>query len=344
MKRRNFTLAELASFTGATLSGNGNVMISGVADLESAGPAEISFLANVRYEQAMRRSTAGAIFIDSKTKQELGKNYLVHENPSQAFQKTVEAFHGQGAEISGFKGIHPTAVIDPSCKIGHGVTVCPYAVIDKEVEIGEGSFIGSGSYVGPYTKIGKRCIIHPHVVVREACLIGDQVIIQPGAVIGSCGFGYLTDRTGAHTKLNQVGSVVIEDDVEVGANTTIDRARFKATRIGKGTKLDNLIQIAHGAIIGEHNIWAAQTGIAGSSQTGKYVVVGGQAAIAGHLKVGDRVMLAGRAGVSKSILKPGKYGGFPAIPLAEYNRMGVFLRNIEKFVQQIQTIQQALQK
>lgn len=339
-----FTLRELASYTNSTLVGDPEYCIKAVADLESASPQDASFLANPRYVQAMRSSKAGVVFVDATTLLIENRNFLINENPSQAFQKTVEAFHKDSQELSDFLGIHASAVIHASCKIKEDVSIGPQAVLDKNVSVGERTFIGAGCYIGPGTVIGKDCIIHPRVAIREFCIIGDRVIIQPGAVIGSCGFGYITDKFGRHTKLNQLGNVVIEDDVEIGANSTIDRARFKTTRIGRGTKIDNLVQIAHGVIIGEHNLIVAQTGIAGSTQTGKHVIIGGQVAIAGHLKIADGVMIAGKAGVTKSVTKAGKYGGVAGIlPLEEFNRNGVFLRNIEKYVNEIKNLQARLE-
>ncbi len=342
MKRKSFTLAELATYTQSKLVGNPDYVITNVADLDTAGITDVSFLSNPRYNQAMQRSLAGAIFILPNSKTPEGKNYLIAENPSEAFQKTLEAFHGKTQELTGFADIHPTAVIHPTAKIGNHVTIGPYAVIDKEVEIGNNTFIGSGCYVGPFSKIGSDCVIHPHAVVREKCCLGNRVILQPGAIIGSCGFGYLTNKEGVHTKLNQVGIVSIKDDVEIGANSTIDRARFNVTEIGEGTKLDNLVQIAHGVILGPHNIFAAQSGIAGSASTGKCVIAGGQVAIAGHLHISDGVILAGRSGVTKSLTKPGPYSGMPAKPLAEHNRNGVFVRNLEIYVGQIKDLQKRI--
>jgi len=343
MKKNTFTLAELAAQTGAQLIGDATYCIRNVADLDTATEEDISFLANPRYEQAMLKSNAGAVFISHNTPRVPHKNYLIHENPSAAFQKAIEFFHGKDVELSHFTGIHPSAIIHDTCTIAKGVTIGPYVVIDKETVIGEGSFIGSGCYIGPYTTIGTNCVLHPHVTVRENCTLGNRVILQPGVVIGSCGFGYIPDRQGRHIKLDQRGTVQIEDDVEIGANSTIDRARFKSTRICRGTKIDNLVQIAHGVVIGEDNILVAQTGIAGSSQTGKHVVIGGQVAIAGHLKLEDGVMLAGRTGVTKSLPK-GKYGGIPAMPLQEHNRNGVYLRNIETYVNHIKDLEKRLQK
>lgn len=339
---KEFSLAELAELTGAQLVGNPDHRISNVADLESAEAKDASFLANPRYEQAMRKSNAGVIFVDPKTALAEGRNFLISENPSQAFQQLIDTLHARSSELTGFSGIHPTAVIHETCKLGQQVTVGPHAVLDKNSKIGDRTFIGAGCYIGPETVIGSDCILHPHVTVREQCLVGNLVILQPGVVIGGCGFGYTTDK-GRHIKLNQVGNVTLEDDVDIGANTTIDRARFKTTRIGRGTKIDNLVQIAHGVNIGPHNIIVAQTGIAGSTETGKYVVLAGQTAIAGHIKLADGVMISAKSGVSKSLPKAGKYGGIPAVPLPEYNRTSVYLRNIETYVKEIQSLKARLE-
>lgn len=330
--KQSYTLSELAVLTHSQLIGNGGHVITNVADLVEAQAEDASFLANPRYLQAMNQSQAGVIFIHPQVKTIPGKNFLVNDNPSQAFQKVVEFFFHEASTLTGFKDIHPTAVIHESAQLGLDVQIGPYAVIDKDAVVGNQTFIGSHCYIGPKTLIGQGCIIHPHVTIRERCLIGDRVIIQPGTVIGSCGFGYLTNQMGQHTKLNQVGTVTLQDDVEIGANAAIDRSRFKTTLIKRGTKVDNLVQIAHGVILGEDNLIVAQTGIAGSTQTGKHVVMGGQTAVAGHLKIHDGVMLAGRSGVSKSLNKPGKYNGAPVMPIEEYNRNAVLLRNIEKFI------------
>lgn len=249
----------------------------------------------------------------------------------------VDLLHPVRQSPSGFKGIHPSAVIHETAQLENSVTVGPHAVIDEDVKIGSGTFIGAGAYIGPQTTIGALCLIHPRVVIREGCQIGQRVIIQPGAVIGSCGFGYTTDKQGRHVKLNQVGNVVIEDDVEIGANTTIDRARFKSTKVSQGSKLDNLVQLGHGVELGAHNIIISQTGIAGSTSTGQYVVLAGQVAVAGHLHLSNGVTVAGKSGVTKS-LPAGKYGGIPAVPLEEYNRNHVFLRNIERYIEQLKAL------
>lgn len=337
MKRISFTLAELAALTNSHLVGEASHRITNVADLESAGNEDASFLANPQYEKAMLASKAGVVFVSPRDTLPTGRNFLIAENPSRAFQQAVEAFVGE-VKMTGFADIHPSAIIHPDATIGPNVTIGPKAVIDQGVTVGERSHIGAGCYIGPQVTIGSDCHIHPNVTVRERCQIGHRVILQPGSVIGSCGFGYTTDAQGKHTKLNQVGIVVIEDDVEIGANTTIDRSRFKATIIGRGSKIDNLVQIGHGVVIGPRNIIVAQTGIAGSTQTGANVVIAGQVAVAGHLTIAAGTMIAGKSGVSKSITKPGKYGGIPVVPIQEYNRNSVYLRNIESYINQIKEL------
>jgi UDP-3-O-[3-hydroxymyristoyl] glucosamine N-acyltransferase len=336
------SLEEIVKITGAALIGDPKFLISDVADLESATPEDISFLSNPRYEQAMLRSKAGAVFVQSEmNKLPENRNFLLTSDPSLAFQKLIDHLFKDKKQLTGFHGIHPTAVIHPTAEIGKDVTVGPYAVIDQNASIGDGTLILAGCTIGPFVKIGSRCILHSHVIVREHCAIGDRVILQPGAVIGSCGFGYITDKTGRHIKLDQVGNVTIEDDVEIGANATIDRSRFKTTRISRGSKIDNQVQIGHGASIGESNIIVAQTGIAGSSSTGRYVVIGGQAGIAGHLKIGDKVQIAAKSGVSKNLLK-GNFGGYPAIPFDEHQRQNVRIRHLARTEEKIKEIEQRI--
>lgn len=345
MAKKIFTLEELSKLTHSRLVGDAQYCITNVADLESSGPEDASFLGNPQYENTMRASKAGVIFISENVTRTEGKNFLITENPSRAFQITLEAFLGSHLnQFSGFSGIHPTAVIHESAKIGNQVIVGPHAVVDQDVTIGDNTTISAGCYVGLGTSIGTDCFLHPKVVVRERCQIGNRVILQPGAIIGSCGFGFTTDARGRHTKLNQVGIVIIEDDVEIGANTTIDRSRFKATIIGRGSKIDNLVQIAHGVVIGQDNIIVAQTGIAGSAKTGNYVVIGGQVAVAGHISIADKVMIAARSGISKSITESGKYGGLPAIPLHKHQRTSIFLRNIEMYVEHIKELQRQIKE
>ncbi len=337
-KDQCFTLAELATLTNARLVGDPAHIIKGVADLQSALPQHASFLSNLRYEQAMRKSSAGVVFVDASISLSEGKNYLVAENPSRAFQQVIEAFSAFTKEITGFTGIHSSAVVHPTAKIGKDVSIGPLAVIDKGASIGDRTCIGAGSFVGLNVSIGDDCVLYPHVVVRERCTLGHRVILQPGSVVGLCGFGLTTNEKGQHKRLQQLGTVVLEDDVELGSNTVVERARFQVTRISQGTKIGSLVIVGHNSLIGQHNIIVSQAGLAGSSETGSHVTLAAQTGVAGHLKLADGVILTARASVSKSLPK-GIYSGEHAMPLHKHNRLTVYSRKIEEYVKQIQVLQ-----
>lgn len=341
---RSFTLQELADLTQSELRGDPSHRITGVEDLESASSEEISFCANTRYIPLIQKTKAGAICVDSNTPLVSQKNFLISSNPSDTFQQLINLFLSSKDASSGFKGIHETAIIHPSCKIGQNIQIGPYVVIDQGCIIGDHTTIEAGSTLGPLVRVGVHCLIHSHVTIREQCILGDRVTIQPGAVIGSCGFGYTTNNRGEHTKQMQLGIVVLEDDVEIGANVTIDRARFKETRVGKGTKIDNLVQIGHNVKLGPHNLIVSQTGISGSVKTGRNVVMGGQTGTVGHIEITDGALFAARSGIKKSITKPGKYGGNPAISLEAHNREQVYLRRVADFSKKIQALEQRIQE
>jgi len=341
---KQFSLEELAQLTSSELVGNPTVLISNVDNLKSAGESDASFLANPRYNEEMKQSQAGVICIDNKTEIVEGKNFLICESPSRTFQIIAEKLLASQNHHSGFEGVHASAVIHDSAQIAENVTIGPHVVIDQNVQIGEGTKIIASVSVGPGVIIGKECTLYPGSVVRELCTLGDRVILQPGAIIGSCGFGYTPDpKTGKHTKLEQLGTVILGDDVEIGANSTIDRARFKTTLIKKGTKIDNLVQIAHNVELGENNIIVSQSGIAGSSKLGNNVCLGGQSGVVGHVSITDNVIVATRGGVSKSIKQPGIYRGGPVAPLREYNKREVYLRNIETYVQEIKKLKKRIE-
>lgn len=345
MGAKTITIAELAKLTGSTIVGDSTHIIHGVADLESATPEDAAFFANLRYEKHLRESIAGVVFVDPSVPLLPNRNYLLTKSPSDTFQQVIEFFFENADQLTDFIEVHPTVVIHPTCKIGQNVTIGPHAVLDAHVSIGDNTSIGAGCYIGPHSVIGANTLLHPRVTIRERCSIGNRVILQPGVVIGSCGYGYTQNAKGQHTKLKQLGDVIVEDDVEIGANSTVDRARFKTTRIGRGTKIDNLVQIGHGVEIGECNLIIAQTGIAGSTKTGKYVIIAGQVAIAGHINIADHVVIAGRSGVTKSLTEAGKkYGGIPAVPLNEHNRTNVHIKHLSKYVEQLKDIEKRLQK
>lgn len=341
---KTLTLEELSVLTKSKMVGDSTHAVTGVDSLESATTSDVSFLANLKYKEAMHTSRAGVICITPNLPLVEGKNYLISEDPSRTFQQIAEILYAATFHTTAFNGTHPTAVVHPSAKIGNNVNIGPYVVIDQDVHIDDDTILGPFVSIGPGVKIGKSCQFYAHVVVREGCHIGNRVILQPGAIIGSCGFGYTIDKEGRYHKLEQLGTVIIKDDVEIGANTTIDRARFKQTTISQGTKIDNLVQIGHNVHLGENNIIVSQSGIAGSAKTGKNVALGGQAGIVGHLEITDNVMIATRGGVSKSINQSGKYAGGPVMPLADYNRTQVHLRKITGYVKKIEQLEKRLKE
>ncbi len=332
-----YCLAQLAELLDSELRGNPDEIIYGVNTLEDARPGEASFLANPLYKNLARNSKASLI-LSAEIDPSLPKqNFLITPNPSETFQKMLALFGSVSVE-SGFRGIHPTAVIHPTAEIGEAVEIGPYVVIDQDVKIGAKTKIRAHVFIGASSALGTSCEIHPHVTIREGCSLYDRVILQPGCVIGSCGFGYLPNASGALQKLQQWGSVVLEEDVEIGANTTIDRARFKETRIKKGSKLDNLIQIGHNVEVGEHNVIVAQTGIAGSTKTGPRVMMGGQVGIVGHVTIAPDTKLATRSGVNRS-LETGTYRGSPVFPIREYNEQKVHVKRLSKYAKRIEELE-----
>lgn len=335
------TLKELAELTGSDLEGNPDYIIHGVDELQTATPEEISFFSNSKYKDLLQKSLAGAVCVDRKTLLAEGKNYLVSDNPSETFQKLVMLFL-PSKEKSGFSGIHPTAVIHPSVILGANVQIGPLVIIDRDCVIGDNTTISAHVSVGPEVHMGKDCIIHPNVTIREGVKIGNHVILQPGSVIGGCGFGYITTERGEHKKVKHFGIVVLEDYVEIGSNTTIDRARFKETRIKKGSKIDNLVMIAHNATIGENNLIVAQTGVAGSSKTGRNVILAAQTGVVGHVEIADGVVLMARGAFSKNITEPGAYGGVPAIPVKQYHEQVIHAKRLANYIARIQALEKKI--
>jgi UDP-3-O-[3-hydroxymyristoyl] glucosamine N-acyltransferase len=343
MIKQSFTLKELADIVSATLVGDPSYEVFGVNTLSEANSREVSFLANSRYSEQLKTSQAGVVCVEKNFSPLPDKNFLLSDDPSLTFQKILQCFLPKNSSFSHFsEALHPTAIVHPSASIGKNVKIGPHAVIDANVIILENTIISSFVYIGPDVQIGSDCFFHPHVVIREGSVLKNRVILQPGVIIGSCGFGYVPNEKGEFKKLEQLGNVIIEDDVEIGANTTIDRARFQSTKIGKGTKIDNLVQIAHNVDIGPHNGIAAQTGIAGSSTTGSHVLMGGQVGLIGHVHVGDGSMLATRTGVSKNLAPRGKYRGSPALPLDEYNRQKVYVRKLKTYVKKIEELEKRI--
>ncbi|PYI95701.1 MAG: UDP-3-O-(3-hydroxymyristoyl)glucosamine N-acyltransferase [Verrucomicrobia bacterium] len=333
-----FTLEQLAKTSGGQLVGDPSLRITGAASLAEATPGEISFFANPKYIGLLRKTRASAVFVPLHFADTLDVAQIRVSNPTKAFEQIVLKFAPK--PITFAPGIHPTAVVDPSAQLGERVSIQPHAVIEAGVTIGDDTIIGAGSYVGHETIIGSSCLIYPRVTIRERSRIGSRVIIHSGAVIGADGFGFeMVD--GRQQKIQQLGIVQIDDDVEIGANTTIDRARFGRTWIQQGVKIDNLVQIAHNVVIGKDSVIVAQTGISGSTRVGQRVMMGGQVGIVGHLEIGDGTAIGAQSGISKST-QGGAWFGSPAVPLAEAKQQIAWVHRLGKLFARVKEIEKKL--
>ncbi|MCM8773549.1 MAG: UDP-3-O-(3-hydroxymyristoyl)glucosamine N-acyltransferase, partial [Candidatus Omnitrophica bacterium] len=319
-----YTLGELAQMIGGELVGSPDIVITGISGIKEAKEGDITFLANSKYARLMKTTLASAI-ITSKDVVNSHKALIKTDNPSLAFAKVVNIFSPYKQEY--IEGVHPTVVFGRQCKLGSNLAIGPYVIIENDVEIGDNTKIYGGCYIGHKVTIGKDCLIYPNVVIRDRVEIGNRVIIHSGAVIGSDGFGFAMVK-GVQEKIPQIGIVVIEDDVEIGANVTIDRARFDKTIIGKGTKIDNLVQIAHNVVIGENCVIVAQAGISGSTTLGKGVILAGQSGVVGHITIGEGAIVAAQAGVTKSIPPHTKVSGYPAKPHSIAKRVNAYVQRL----------------
>jgi len=328
------TVAELAQRLGCPFEGDGEVVIRGVASLESAGEGDLVFLAHPKFRPLFEQAEASAVIVSLEEK--LGKiPCLRSKTPNLTFLKAIEIFFQPYLPES---GIHPNAVVAESAKIGKDVSVGAYSVVGEEVEIGDGTIIFPHVDIYPYVKIGTGCILHSQVTVREDCILGNRVFLQNGAVIGADGFGYARKGDGTHVKIPQMGTVILEDDVEVGANTTIDKAAMDKTIIRRGTKIDNLVQIAHSVEIGTDSIVISQAGIAGSSKIGKNVIIAGQAGIPDHVHIGDNSIIAAQAGVIGSLPAGSRVAGSPHMKNKEYWRMWVNVKKIPELIKELKEL------
>lgn len=331
-------LEDLAGLVGCAVpEGAGSVEITGVAALQDAGEGDVTFYGNPRYLAQLRASKAVAAIVPADFDEPVGPLLLRVDDPAASFAAAVAAFAPM--ESPAPVGIHPTAAVDPSALIGSGVSIGPLVVIEAGARIGDGSVIGSGCLVGRDVKIGTGCRLYPGAIIRERCILGDRVILQPGSVIGSCGFGYELQE-GRHVKIPQTGIVEIGSDVEIGAGTTIDRARFGSTTIGEGTKIDNLVQIAHNVRIGAHSIICAQVGIAGSTRIGSYVTLAGQVGLAGHIEIGDKAVLGAQSGVSKNVPAGSFLIGAPAKPIKEWKQSNFYISQLHKLFDRVKGLEE----
>ena len=322
MKR---TAQEIADYIGGELQGSASVALGSVASLKNAGTSDLSY-AEEKFQEDVLTSRAGCVIVGGG--EFPGRTVILVRNPKLAFARGA-AWLLEPDKNDG--GIHPSAVIAPTAHIGKNVKVGPLVVVEGGASIGEGTVLEAGSYVGRNSRVGKDCILHPKAVIYAAVEIGDRVIIHSGAVIGADGFGFVRDGK-AHVKFPQVGRVLIEDDVEVGANTCIDRGSLETTIIRRGTKLDNLIQIAHNVEVGEHTVIAAQTGISGSSTLGSECLIGGQVGIGEHATLEDKTMIGGQGGVlnGKRVHGGEILWGTPVRPLREFLLQQAYLARLAR--------------
>lgn len=331
-------LSELAARLACDLEGDGDIDIARVATLEQAGSGDIAFLANPKYASQLPHTRASAVIIGT------GVNgapcaVLRSKNPYLAFALATQALYPVKRPDP---GLHPTAIVAPDAVIGHDVSIGPYVVIGSGVRIGARTTIHAHAVIADGAFLGTDCIVHSRVTIRERVMIGAGVIIQDGAVIGSEGFGFATREDGTHEKIPQVATVVIEDDVEIGANTTIDRPAVGETRVHSGTKIDNLVQIAHGVVVGKNSLLAAQVGVAGSSVIGEQVMLGGQVGVTGHVTVGDRAKASAKTGITGNVPADAFITGYPHMDNLEWRKSYVVFRRLPDMRKQLADLEERL--
>ena len=326
------TVDDIARKLNGTVQGDGSLTIKSVASLKQAEVGDLAFLSNPRYIPDMAKTRASAVLVNEDWQGESAITLIRVKSSDNAFAQV--AFWLARPPIVHKAGIHATAVIAADAKIGKDVTIGPHCVIESGAVIGDGTVLVAQCYIGHFCIVGNQCLFYPHVSLREHCKVGHRVILHNGAVIGSDGFGYVKEA-GHWKKVPQVGIVVLGDDVEIGANTTIDRARFGETRIGNGTKLDNLIQVAHNVTIGEDTAMAAQVGMSGSCHIGNRVQLGGQVGVAGHIEIGDDTVVMAQSGVSKDIPPSSILLGSPAIPVREAKKLHAHSMRLPELKQKV---------
>lgn len=331
------TIKEISELVKGELVGDGSIAITGISGIQEARGGDITFIARSSDEDLIGETKASCVIVPKDIKKAFDRTLIKVDYPSVALSRIIEFILPDS--IPHPKGIHNTAIISKSASIGKNVSIGAYAVIGDDVKIDDNTIIYSLTYIGRKTKIGSDCIIYPNVTLREGIVIGNRVIIHPGAVVGSDGFGYDTLRDGSHVKIPQLGTVVIEDDVEIGTCATIDRARFAKTVIGKGSKIDNLVQIAHNVIIGPYCLIAAQTGISGSSTLGRNVVFGGQVGVVDHVNIGDFVMAGGGTKIPKSFPAKTVLFGYPAKPVDKARKLIASLGLLPKLFERVRVLE-----
>lgn len=335
----DLTVSELAALVGGQFASDADhsIRITGAAAVTEAGEGHVTFFGNPKYLPQIKASRASAALVPLDFSEPIPAIAIRVENPSLAFARLLENFAPSAVRFS--PGVHPTAVVSPEALLGENVSVQPFVVIEEGARIGANSVIGAYGYVGHEAVIGADCLLAPRVTVGARCLVGARVIIHSGAVLGSDGFGFELSE-GRHVKIPQTGIVQIDDDVEIGANATIDRARFGRTWIGQGTKIDNLVQIAHNVVIGKHCLIVAQTGISGSTRLGNYVTLAGQVGVVGHIEIGDKAVVGAQGGVTKSLDSGGIFWGVPAQPMRESLEQIAFTRRLPKLFERVKRLEE----
>ena len=330
-------LQEIAERLGGTVEGDGSLEITGINGMELAEQGQITFLADKKFKDQLSTCNASAVIVQKVL--ETDKAQVVHPAPALAFAKLLAEFHPVPRPQP---GVDDKASIAEGVQLGKDVSIGPFVAIGKDVVIGDNTVLHPGVVVHGGCRIGNDTMLYANVTVGRDSVIGNHVVLHPGVVIGTDGFGYTPDEKGRHVKINQVGRVVIEDHVEVGANTCIDRAAFGETVVREGVKIDNLVQIAHNCDIGPHSILVAQAGVAGTCKLGHHVVLAGQVGVADHVTIGAQVVVAAQAGVSKDLIEPGFYGGYPAVPAMGWKRYTAVLPKLPELSRKIQELEKRL--
>ncbi|KVO34052.1 UDP-3-O-(3-hydroxymyristoyl)glucosamine N-acyltransferase [Burkholderia ubonensis] len=348
------TLEALVKRFGGEIVGDHQCQVGGLAPLDQAGPQQLAFLANPKYLSQVETTRAGAVLIAPKDLEKLGaaatgRSFIVTPNPYAYFARVAQMFIDLAAPPRA-AGVHPSATIDPAAQVAATAVIGPHVTIDAGAVIEDGVQLDANVFVGRGTKIGAGSHLYPNVSVYHGCRIGPRAIVHSGAVIGSDGFGFAPDfvgdgdaRTGSWVKIPQVGGVAIGPDVEIGANTTIDRGAMADTVIEECVKIDNLVQIGHNCRIGAYTVIAGSAGIAGSTTIGRHCMIGGAAGIAGHVTLGDYVIITAKSGVSKSLPKAGIYtSAFPAVDHGDWNKSAALVRNLDRLRDRIKALETAL--
>ncbi len=324
---------------GATPEALAATRVTGAAAIAEARGGDVTFFGNARYLPALKKCQATCALVSEDFAEEILPVRIRVANPSLAFSQVLEQF--APAPIINPPGIHPRAFVAEDATVAEGASIAPNAVIEPGACIGAGSFIGAGAYIGHGAIVGEGCTILPNVTIRERCRLGNRVTIHSGTTIGSDGFGY-EFANGRHAKIPQTGIVEIGDDVEIGANVAIDRARFGRTIIGEGTKVDNLVHIAHNVVIGSHSLIIAQVGISGSARVGNYVTIAGQVGVVGHIEIGDGAIIAAKSGISKDLAAKSVVWGSPAVPLRDAKEQLAIIRRLPQLVARVRKLEQLL--